>query len=408
MSLVQIKQKRKNITIPLRTTAAVTSDKFFSLGMLTGAIGSVAVGAYLWLVLNGEVQVPHSYFSLKAFHASIQLHFFTGAFILGFLLQGSSRILESSKEVLPLSRLLFPLLFIALILRLVSANYISSILTSITFVGAFVCVAPVLLHTAKDRKISMGLPCAVSLVALAVGALYDTAIPDTALTVLWWGIISVILGIGQQFIGNILGGRRLSLPQTYVTYSFFCIAGVCLLLSTYFDNALAWKLFTVAATACFSFYIFFTQLYKAARLREPFALAFLIAWFWGWGSSCAALFVPHHADTLLHLWGTGLVATLIFAVSSRVVSHVTEVEVFPRRLFFLVIILWQIVPIGRGLKTYLALPPQFSWVVVTASAIVFVLWITRIARSLIYLITRLRRTRAQSFQAAQTKLRPTS
>src|SRR5690606_36097081 len=151
--------------------------------------GSFAIGAYLWLGLNGELALPRTYHSLRALHAGLQLHFFLGAFIVGFLSQGAPRILESHSQVRPQAKYLFPLLAFALLIRVLGFMTVADTLTFLVYAGALFCLFPVFLTANPENRLRMAMPCAVSLAALALGALVDTSDAGVALAVFWWGVV---------------------------------------------------------------------------------------------------------------------------------------------------------------------------------------------------------------------------
>ncbi len=390
MALIQISGKRSTET-PLRTEAAITSDKLFSLGMVAALIGSILVGAYLWLGLNNQIPLSAHHLSLRLLHAKLQIHFFLGAFILGFLLQGAPRILESRRPQLSGARYIFPMLLIALVVRLCGLEILSDVLTAVTYFGALVCLSPVFLSSSAEKLFAIAAPSALGLLVLSIGVFFEVSSPTSGLALFWCGIMPVIFGVGQQFIYGILGASLLKGRKLLAVAIVWFIGAVALLVE---QSTVSWLIFAASAFSTFALYIAFTQMLCGLRKKESFVRGFIFAWIWGLLGGLLALSGPHTSDSVLHLWGAGLAMTLIFVVSSRVVSHVTYEEVLPNKLFYPLIGLWQLVPLGRGFRHYLGIPNEGAWIVALISCAVLLVWIGRIMRSLVIMIMRLRTARS--------------
>ncbi len=214
----------------------------------------------------------------------------------------------------------------------------------------------------------------IGLSVLAISPFLSIHDPVSAILVLWGGFGSLIFAAGGQFIHAFLGGRNLA-GRSGICFIFFHLGSNVMLLtkmtsaldySCYFSLAgvFAYLLATDAPTWFRSWY------------TKPLGLAFVCGYLWvtvAWGLQLRAGISS--ADLTLHLLATGWAATLVFAVSAQVIGFLTGGEnIMPTRLWWWLLVLWQLVPLGRGMFHVLGLPAWFSIVVAFSSLTVLLAW----------------------------------
>lgn len=376
-----------------RPASAFMADKIFVVGMVIGFVSMAIIGAVLWLGLNGQVSLPSRYFIWRAAHATLQIHFFVGLFILGFLMQAAPKLLLVSVPLSPATKFLFPVLILSFLAYMGMMESVGMILASLVYLGAALSLVPLVKKAAKEDVERVGIPCIVGTVSLGIGSWFDLSSPIMALALFWWGVVSVILGVAPQFIAGVLGGSKLELRESRIVSALFVLTGLTILNLTVIDSSLLWVAFSALSVATFAAYLYFTKIFRAVLQGEvfkPFAVGFLISWVWAFVGALLAAEGAGAADATLHAWGIGFATTMIIAVSSRVIGYVTMVEVIPERLFLSVLAVWQLVPIGRSLRHIFSLPPFFSWLVVGSTVLVLGAWLTGIARAIKTMIMRKR------------------
>ena len=112
MALIQISKNNKERAPDSRVKhpfSIVLIDKFFLLGAIAGLFGSLILGIYVWLMRSGLVLPDVRYHSLRSFHATMQFYLFLTPFILGFLLQSGSKLLELEKPLPRMTGIILPL-----------------------------------------------------------------------------------------------------------------------------------------------------------------------------------------------------------------------------------------------------------------------------------------------------------
>lgn len=378
-----------------RAPSAFLADKIFVVGMVIGFLSMGVIGVMLWLGINGQIGLPSLYPVWKAAHATLQLHFFIGLFILGFLMQAAPKLLMVSVPLHAATKYLFPVFVLAFLAYIVRLEAIGMVLTSAVYLGAAASLVPLIKKAANEDIERVGIPCMVGTISLGLGSWFDLSSPVASLALFWWGMVSVILGVAPQFIAGVLGGTKLGKTETRVISGLFVLSGLTILNLTVVNTPALWVLFSLLTTSTFATYLCFTHIFRVllapeGKIFEPFVVGFLVSWVWAFVGSLLSLEGLGAADAALHAWGIGFATTMIIAVSSRVIGYVTMVEIIPEKIFLVVLAIWQLVPVGRSLRHLLVLPPSFSWLVGLATILVLSAWLGGIARAIKIMIGRKR------------------
>lgn len=391
MPLVQIGDTKA--TPPKRKRNAPSADLFFSAGIIFAIIGTGILGTLLWLSLRGQIHIPSNYQSLRTTHALLNLYGFLAAFIVGFLLQAGPKIFGVNKPVHQGSLAVF-LLYTTGIALLLFDIALGAFLLSAAFFLTMLLVADLLAAATTTTRLTLGIPCLIGLFAFAIGIFLPFERPFVALALLWTALLPITMSVSQQITKNLFDGKSLTSSHSLVLFGAWSIAVfalACFSLDVLKD--LMWSSFSLFAMVTLLLYFCFTQTWRALFSKNAYGLGIGISWLWALIATVVSFRGALYVDFIFHLLAIGFASTLILSVSSRVVSAITQFEVFSDRGFYILLFFWQTVPIERGLKPFLPLPHFFTWVAVCCAFGVLIVWATAIFRSLFKFITFKRRQR---------------
>lgn len=378
--IVQISKRRRRAPLLERLQNAPMVHKFFLVGAFFGVLGTAWLGVHLWLMLNGQVHMHGMlYFIFKNLHALVQFHFFLGLFIVGFYLQTAPKLFEIPDPTPRWTLLiLVPLLLAGICLVLLPHLHIHRYLVAVSFFATAAVITNYYRRATLENRLRMGVLSIFGLCSLGASSFLDLTNPLIAVTVFWCGIFSVILAVSQQFIIWILGGKKLRPAQSSILLILYFAAATCSILVLTFPDfqPLGFRLFAIFSLLSAQYLFIATRAAAISwrRLSDPLALALSMAQFWAVVGCILLFFGPQNSDATLHLWATGIAVTMVIAVSSRVVGVLSGKDVFGSRTLLLLLLAWQIVPLGRGLRYALALPSWFSWITGAAAIGVFFVW----------------------------------
>ncbi len=331
-------------------------------------------------MLNVQVHMDGMlYFIFKQLHALVQFHLFLGLFIVGFYLQTAPKLFEIPD---PTPRwtllLLLPLLLAGICLVFLPHLYIHRYLVALSFFATAAVLISYHRRASIENRLRMGVLSIFGLFSLGISSFLNLTNPLLAVTVFWCGIFSVILAVSQQFIIWVLGGEKLRPAQSSVLLVLYFSAVICVTMALTFPGfeLLGFRLFSILSLLSVLFFFIVTRAAAISwtRLSDPLALALSLAQVWA-VVGCAVLYAgPQSADATLHLWATGVAVTMVLAVSCRIVGVLSGNDVFGSRALLVLLLTWQVVPLGRGLPHVLALPSWFSWITGAAAIGVFFVW----------------------------------
>lgn len=354
-----------------RVVSGPVADKFFALGTLFGTIGTVGYGLYLWLVLNNILPLVGSYPELKRAHVIIQLYLFFGLFVLGFVSQAGSKMLRLPLNFGKTPFLLLPLYLIGAVAMLSGQTW-----------GRFLVSAPYAVYACYIFLVSLRnslhstrtVLTILGLFILAASPFLDYENPNSALLIMWGGFGSLIFSASLQFICAFLGAVPLT-GKAGVLFVALHLASITILVLSPYEQAETIAFFALSALAV---YLYSTAFSKWARAfyPSPLGLAFVSGFLWAalaWAILVYGSFAS--ADLSVHILAVGWAAPIIFAVSFQVVGFITGKDyLLHPKAWWALLLIWQIVPLGRGAFHLIALPGWFSLVVAVASSIVMLAW----------------------------------
>lgn len=356
-----------------RTRAAngPIADKFFALGAIFAVVGTLMFGLYLWLVLNSILPLEGSYTALRRAHAIIQVYLFFGLFILGFISQAGSKMLGAKLDFAAKPLIFLPLYIIGSLGMMFSMHW-AALLVSAIFAGyasriAYVCIR------GCERPIQAALST-LGLSVLAAAPFLSVENQYSALLVAWGGFGSLIFAASAQFIAAFLNGKPLQ-GRLGLLFVFLHAANVLLLMLGPALDSKYTALLALLELAVYLYATTFTRWFSSAG-TNALSLAFVFGYIWSivaWGIVLLGNYTA--PDLTMHILVIGWAAPLIFAVSTQVVAFMTGRDtLLPKRLWWSLLLLWQVVPLGRGAFHTLGLPTWFSLLVAGASITVLLSW----------------------------------
>jgi hypothetical protein len=378
--VVQIGKPKPRARWAERLYKAPLVHKFFLLGALFGLIGTAWLGVHMWLMLNGQLEMQGLlYFIFKQLHALVQMDLFLGLFIVGFLLQTAPKLFEIPDPTPRWSLwILVPMLLAGFCLIVFPHQHLHRYLLAVSFFSTAAVFCTYYRRATLQNRLRLGVLSIFGLCVLGFSPFVDISNPLTALAIFWCGVFAIIIAVSQQFIIWVLGGLKLQPAQSSIMLVLFFCASASVVLALTFPNFLDLGIRPLAIFSLLTLLYFFLATRAAViswrKLSEPLALAFSMSQFWAITGAGILFLGVQHADATLHLWATGVAVTLILAVSCRVVGVLSGNEVFGSRVLVSMLLFWQIVPFGRGLRGFLALPAWFSWITGAAAIGVFCVW----------------------------------
>lgn len=354
------------------------ADKFFLAGALATLVGAAWLGAHLWLMLNGEMAVSASFAELRRIHIHFQLYLFFGLAILGFLMQAAPRFLQV--PVRPSARALWLIpatVFGALISALAPDQRFSQCALALPFLFALVAVIQLLRVAPVAPRREFGSWMLFSLLGFVVGAFLVGEGADRWLIAFWLAVAPMVLGVGQQFIRAFVTGMAIEGRLAFTLKALFLVTGGLMLSAYSLGIDPLWRAAGVAATVLLLTYALRLTLWRVRcwQSRGVLCWAFACAYVWaGIGALLLCVFGAGALDAVLHAWALGWVCPLLFSISAQIMENLAGKFLIERRWQLRLLVLWQLVPIGRSGLAVVMLPAWMSHVVASVSALVFLVW----------------------------------
>ncbi|RMD84692.1 MAG: hypothetical protein D6808_06585 [Candidatus Dadabacteria bacterium] len=364
---------RKNPKSQISVTSGV--EIFFLIGLLGAAYGTVWLGVHLWMMINGQMDMWSDYLTQRHIHAIMQIYLFIGLFIMGFCYQAAAKQLEvkEPKPELAVVLTVFPLM--GLLYQTINP-LVGKVVLALPYFLTAIYVFSLLLKSSLKNIFSVGILLLCGLLALTRGVFLNVADPAMAVMVVWGGIGGVLLATQQQFLAGFFGAQRITGAGAFFTNLFY----LCSLYNCYMFVSLRdfghYKWVSIFASLTILTFILSTKGWKVIRsmLIDPLALAFSFGYLWALYGALLMFQEIVSNDLIQHTWSTGWIFPIIFATSLKIISFLSQKELMKPNTQIVMIVLWQIVPLGRAvlpLYTSLAVLP---WLVGIAATVVFVSW----------------------------------
>ncbi|MFN8392164.1 MAG: NnrS family protein [Bdellovibrionota bacterium] len=365
-------------------------EKFFVFGAVSGLIGGVVLGAHLWLMLNGEMRISVRFAMLRKAHALVQTYLFFGLFILGFLFQTAPKIMKVRTNTSPWFLASIPFILAGIILQVnTPASTVGPVLIAAPFFATALLLVDLMRRGTPLFRESYAYWVILSLLGLTVSPFFPVTDPANAEIFLWSGVIPVTFAAGQQFIFAFLGGARLEARRNRILLVHYALTLVVLFMARSGENANLWRASGVMCFLAVLGFMVWTKSTGAFRrmLSDPLAFGFASGFVWALvASATTAVFGSTLLDSSVHLLTLGWLTPLIIAVSSQVLRAIAGRFLLRPRPVLSLLLIWQLVPIGRGLRSLAPLSGAFSLVVISAATIVLVPWLLAVALSALQIL----------------------
>ena len=349
------------------------ADKFFLFAALSGFIGTTYLGVHLLMMLSGIIEDTSNYLKFKQLHSYIQFYLFFGLFILGFLFQAGSKIFSTkigiSKHCIKL--LVFPLTGVIILINNME-SLIGKVFLIIPFLYAFYFLVKVFLKASTEIKIGLCLSAIMGIGTFIFSVFLNLTNLENALFLLWAGCGGIIFTAGQQFICNVFGGKKIGKDKGWIFLGLFILSSVSLFIN--FKLYISLSFFTLV------FYLYatdFKKLYLKIK-KDPLALAMILSFFWALIAPLLGVFNLINSDQILHIWASAWILPIMIFVSARVINQFSVKGVFSPQKLFILLFLWQSVPLTRGI--FHLSNPFFSFVTSFIATIVLLVWLIGIIR----------------------------
>ncbi len=376
--------KGSSSSCPVSRGFGPIADKFFIAGAISSLIGMAWLGVYLWLSFQGKIQPSEEFFKLRTLHVLIQLYLFFGFFVLGFLAQAGAKLVGAKVPPSPLTLLWIPLLVLAVILwHFMPEKNVGKYLISGVFFSALAYAVHLQKRGEPHLRATVGRVNIFGLLIFAISPFLSVTDRGPALFVLWGGVVSLIIGSGQQFIAAFLGGKRCSETQSIRLLVLIGVTAGILFCGLFIHVDLS-RLAGFFALFTILYYIATTKVYLSYKsaTKDGLALSFLTSFSWAVIGCFILLYHGKSAhDLVFHLWAIGWATPLIFAVSAQIMGFLSGMTITKSRYFLAAIGSWQLVPIGRSLLRYGEIPNPFLWLVVGVVFVVLPFWCIQLLRA---------------------------
>ena len=347
-------------------------DKFFALGLIIGFLSLAYLGIHLWMIRTGQMPPWHDYSWRRELHSYSALFAFLGVGILGFALQAGPRLLGVA--ITPNPQLLL-IAFLPLIGTVVAffTEYalLGRLLVSAAFFLTAVRTVYYLCYGERDALLAHGVFLLSALIFLGIGALHGVDIAAWGVAAFWGGVCGAVFAAWQQFLFVFLRAKKLS-PRWAITVLLLYLSSACGgVVAVQLNASTIWQLSSLGVLATILLYLQATGSFAAFRRQGATAagMAFGLAALWAIVGGVFLLAGMNFADNALHAWATGWVVPLFYFVSSHIVAvHAGRTSLAERRSL---IVLWQLVPLGRAIP---GLPPWFSWIVAVVATVLLTWW----------------------------------
>ena len=368
-----------------RLRAGPVADKFFCIGALAGYLGMAGYGAHLWLAMNGQSGLPAGYGDMRQVHSSLQFFLFFAPFIVGFTIQAGPKLLGVSTPVPGFSLFILFLLLVGSIAKAVEPG---SMIAGSMLCLAFVWVILFFSKTVVRNYATINTHALFFLTASQLGFCLACFAPYTvsgnALVLFWLAVVPALYAGGEQFVSSFLGGRRISGWGGVLLRFSYLLSALAAMVVLFWPSGLAWQLWTWSSLVSICVFLYSSSLWRlsSAQIRTPLGLAMCLSYLWALlGAMMLILDGMPFADLGLHTWATGWGVTAILAISSQVMGHLSGQPLYSDRTAIFVVLLWQLVPLGRGLFHWLPIGGFFSWVVLSAASVSLLIWVVQLIRA---------------------------
>ncbi len=354
-------------------------DKFFLFGILCALAGTGYYGIKAWLIRSGILPVAVEYIELRELHSFIQIYFFIGSFILGFVFHAIPVLMGSRITAPTKTLIIIPVLAISLLLKTsTEIKYLVELVLSLVFLTSLLFLLKNSVRAKYEQIVQIAVPVFFGLTVLCCGTFLNLSDPQTALGLIWFGICPILFGTGQQFISGFLGGKRLA-PKAML---FFMAVYLFSLLIFIFQ--LSSNLFCLSIGINLALYIYLTRatLMWGGSLHEPLTLAFVSGFIWllvGWISLWTG-FAP--TDFTVHAWGMGAVVSIVMGTSSQILSFITSRSIIKPKLLWLTILCWQCATFARVLSSLLQYNSLIG-IILVLGTMALLFWMVMAAKSII-------------------------
>ena len=324
------------------------------LGLLIG----FPSGLYLWLQRAGQIQHADNYAYLVNLHATSQILLFFGLFILGFVYTAGYHL--NGGQAKPVKQIFW-------VLPAIVAGYMLHLFAPLEEVGKLIMSAAfaysgfLMFAAAKEggfSKPSITALCLPGLITFSAAPWLELADTKIAFFVVVTGPCFFVLMAGLQLIANVMKGDRLSGKAEWV---FIVLIAISYLLTAYatFVGHVAPALIALSFILPVMVYLVHVNIFKALNFCGPtsLAVAFIAGFSWFLAAMILlAVFGEPFMENALHMIILGQVTTHIIAVGARVIGFFSAGEVISDARLTALILLWQLVPLTRGLDMLIDFP----------------------------------------------------
>jgi hypothetical protein len=348
------------------------AEKFFTFGTVAFFLGAGWLGVHLWLIRFGEIAPKANYAEQREFHVLIQIFPFLGSFVLGYVLQAVPRLLGTDRFAL--RRVFFALPLLALgVLITPQFRLAGSVLLALPFAGAILYLVELFRGAKREAIFRYGLWPLLSMLAFTVLPFTSFQYGTTLVVFFWAALAAPLFAFSPVFGVAFGGGEKMGRGASAAVH-----ISVLLTLGVLLAAHLGYAPIEIGGALAYGTIILFlilTRIYCAARRREPVIVALVLGLFWGMvGAAVLAWYGAAASDFVFHLWALGWSTPMMFAVSSHIVEIFASGLPMTERMVLWLIVMWQIVPLGRGLAVMLQLPPRFSMIVGLVVGILSLFW----------------------------------
>lgn len=373
-----------------KLTMGPMGDKFFVAALLIILVGVPWLGVHLWLMREGEMPISSSYLTMRAMHAHLQLVAFFSTFVLGFLVQSTPHLIATPVPRHPLLLLAVPGMLLAT--ALIATGYLefgrAVEALCISGVGGWFLVA--LSRAERVPRLGVGVPIVLSLCGYLWSIYQDVSIPLVGIVGFWGSTAIAILAVGQQFITNLLGGKKLSIRKACVVHTLIVISMALGVAAVQDPAGIAPHVFAWAVIGVLTVYGLATGLARCLvnTLKSPVTLAIVLSFMWAWVGAIELAMTPSNTDLVLHAWATGFGVTLTLAMSVHIVGFIGGKPALRRPLLFWLIWLWQVIPLVRGTAVGRLLGSTSIWVAASIASLVVLVWLVLLIQGEVRILTR--------------------
>ena len=352
LTVLNTKQQFTKPNLFQRFERGPVADKFFLVAASIAIFGILVLGIQIWLMREGVMIIKSDYLDLRSKHMTLMLFGFFGTVIAGFTIQAGPQMFQAQSGISGLLRLCA---LVAPIFALLCVVLISEAIGRQLFAVPLI-VSLLSLFSYRDRLIrSAGTSIFIvgGHIVLIAGAISGYCyLPLHAFGMIVVGVLGTILGAQQLFLSNLFGGRRCTSLQGSLLF--------CLLVCTTATAILAERmaLSAVGLILFYMLYIYMTEAWRliAACFKTPLAFAICSSFAWSIIAAVLLIIDPSAIDRANHILATGAGVTTVMAVTLHIVQFMAGEPNSKRGWAYLMLVLWQMAPVSRGLYAAGAAP----------------------------------------------------